>query len=242
MCLSQSSRGTQALGTREVDLGESTSLKTRAGATGAHQHWKPAVEGEDVREGSLGVSYDIVSRIGRNSQGAGRVQSTQTKEAARTKAPKATESSWWNTGREKLRGEKKWLGEEGWVLVVPPKILWSSIWGLQGAIEGFKSQKRPDLVLERLLCLLHKEMDSVRARAGMERSVFQERGDEDPGHWWWWACGTNWLVSEEKKVKGDPSFLGWVMLGRMCQPQRQWTWDKRPDSCGAWCVWQSLKE
>lgn len=46
----------------------------------------------------------------------------------------------------------------------------------------------------------------MRARAGMERSVFQERGDEDLGHWRSWACGTNWLVSEEKKVKGDPQF------------------------------------
>lgn len=46
----------------------------------------------------------------------------------------------------------------------------------------------------------------MRARAGMERSVFQEHGDEDLGHWRWWACGTDWLVSEEKKVKGDLQF------------------------------------
>lgn len=121
MCLPQSSTGSQALGMREVDLGKSTVPKTSTGAAGARQHWKQAVEGEPVRKGSLGVSYDTVSRTGRNSEGAGRVQSTQTRETARTKAPKATESSWWDTGRGELRGEKKWLGEEGWVFVVPPK-------------------------------------------------------------------------------------------------------------------------
>lgn len=46
----------------------------------------------------------------------------------------------------------------------------------------------------------------MRTRAGMERSVFQERGDGDLDHWWWWACSANWVVSEENEVKGDPQF------------------------------------
>lgn len=46
----------------------------------------------------------------------------------------------------------------------------------------------------------------MRARAGMERSLFQESGDEDLDHWWRWVSNANWVVSEEKEGKGDPPF------------------------------------
>ena len=75
--------------------------------------------------------------------------------------------------------------------------------------------------LERLLWLLCKEKNWVRARPGMESTASQERGEEDLDCWWWSACSANGVVREGKEVKSDPSFLGWVMPGRWCQPQRQ---------------------